>query len=73
MLNDIIADQREDIIVLRGQVAALQERVRRMAVALELTAGNIRSLGPAGSFSDAPFAEYREWLKVVEDAIKTTR
>lgn len=31
MLNEIIADQRHDIIVLRGQVASLQERVRRMA------------------------------------------
>lgn len=33
--------------------------------ALKVTAGNIRSLGPAGVLG----AEYRVWLRVVEEAI----
>lgn len=35
--------------------------------ALDVTAGNIRSLGPAGALDGAPM-EYREWLAVVETA-----
>lgn len=36
-----------------------------MLEALRTTAGNIRSLGPAGALGES----YREWLRVVEDAI----
>lgn len=34
--------------------------------ALKVTAGNIRSLGPAGALAPVP---YREWLKIVEKGI----
>jgi hypothetical protein len=39
-----------------------------MLEALEVTAENIRSLGPAGALSKV-YAPYEEWLKVVEAAI----
>lgn len=35
---------------------------------LRVTAGNIRSLGPAGALE--PFEPYRLWLALIEDAIK---
>lgn len=40
-----------------------------MLAALKATAGNIRSLGPAGALSHVPFAPYQEWLAVVDAAI----
>ena len=36
--------------------------------ALQTTAGNIRSLGPAGALGD-PYKPYRPWLALVERAI----
>lgn len=39
-----------------------------MLDALKTTAGNIRSLGPAGALSAVP-VEYREWLRVIDSAI----
>jgi len=36
--------------------------------ALQTTAGNIRSLGPAGALSE-PYTPYRPWLALVERAI----
>ncbi len=36
--------------------------------ALNVTAGNIRSLGPAGALNGVPM-EYREWLALVEAAL----
>lgn len=39
-----------------------------MLEALKTTAGNIRSLGPAGALTRIPM-EYREWLAVVDAAI----
>lgn len=41
--------------------------IARLVEVLEVTAGNIRSLGPAGDLVPVP---YRVWLAVVEDAIK---
>jgi len=41
--------------------------IAEMVEALSVTAGNIRSLGPAGDIG--PYAVYQPWLKVVEDAI----
>lgn len=42
--------------------------LKRARDALDITAGNIRSLGPAGALNGAPM-EYREWLAVVETAL----
>jgi hypothetical protein len=36
---------------------------------LEVTASNIRSLGPAGALSLAPYAPYQVWLAEVEKAL----
>ena len=38
-----------------------------MLEALKVSAGNIRSLGPAGAIE--PFTPYRIWLRFVEEAI----
>lgn len=46
---------------------ASAELIRELLDALLTTAGNIRSLGPAGALQ--PYTEYREWLAVVEAAI----
>lgn len=45
------------------------ERIARMTEALKTTAGNIRSLGPAGHLDRVPMP-YRIWLQVVEEAIR---
>lgn len=39
--------------------------------ALETTRGNIRSLGPARALDSVPM-EYREWLRVVDEALAAT-
>jgi hypothetical protein len=39
-----------------------------LLAALQLTAGNIRSLGPSGALSSLP-ESYRIWLSVVDEAI----
>lgn len=49
-----------------GRNAALSKALD----ALTLTRGNIASLGPAGALAEC-YTPYREWLLVVEDAIKT--
>ncbi|MPT23935.1 MAG: hypothetical protein E2577_13645 [Starkeya sp.] len=51
------------------EIAVAMSAASEMLEALKTTAGNIRSLGPAGALSAAPFANYREWLAVVEAAI----
>lgn len=53
--------------------AALRLMVAAPALlaALEVTAGNIRSLGPAGALE--PYAPYREWLAVVDAALSEAR
>lgn len=51
--------------VLRSLPAAEDSSTGLMLATLKTTAGNIRSLGPAGAVGES----YREWLKVVEDAI----
>lgn len=40
-----------------------------MLEALRVTAGNIRSLGPAGALGPV-YTPYRTWLKVVDEAIR---
>lgn len=53
--------------ILRNEKARDAQNVNaQMLEALQTTAGNIRSLGPAGAI---PW-EYEIWLKVVDDAIK---
>lgn len=42
--------------------------LKQARAALDVTAGNIRSLGPAGALNGTPM-EYREWLALVEAAI----
>jgi hypothetical protein len=57
--------------ISNGEVVAnvrLIAAAPEMLEALEVTAENIRSLGPAGALSKV-FAPYEEWLKVVEAAI----
>lgn len=46
---------------------------KKLVQVLEVTASNIRSLGPNGVFSDVPFAPYQIWLRVVEEAIEIAR
>lgn len=43
--------------------------IEEVKTALEVTASNIRSLGPAGVLSTAPFKPYQTWLEVVERAL----
>lgn len=43
----------------------------QMREALEITAGNIRSLGPAGALDKVPMP-YQVWLRVVEDALRNS-
>lgn len=43
------------------------EEIDRMREALRVTAGNIKSLGPAGAIG--PGREYEEWLRLVEAAL----
>lgn len=47
--------------------ASLIAAAPSMLDALQVTAGNIRSLGPAGALPEP----YTVWLRVVEDAIAT--
>lgn len=42
--------------------------LKQARAALEVTAGNIRSLGPARALNGVPM-EYREWLALVETAL----
>ena len=44
------------------------EVVAQMLEALKTTAGNIRSLGPAGALASV-YEPYEKWLALVEDAI----
>lgn len=46
-----------------------QEAYAAMLEVLKVTAGNIRSLGPAGALGTI-YAPYTVWLRVVEDAIQ---
>jgi hypothetical protein len=46
---------------------ALIASAPEMLEVLRTTAGNIRSLGPAGAIE--PFTPYLEWLRVVEEVI----
>ena len=54
--------------VMRRANARLIAAAPEMYEALRTTSANIRSLGPAGALDDVPMP-YREWLKVVEDAL----
>jgi hypothetical protein len=53
------------------RMADLVRQRNALLAALRVTAGNIRSLGPAGALDAIPDS-YRIWLQVVEDAIATT-
>lgn len=46
---------------------------KKLVQVLEVTASNIRSLGPNGTFGGIPFAPYQVWLRVVEEAIETAK
>lgn len=46
----------------------LRDAVAFLRGALQTTAGNIRSLGPAGALDAVPMP-YREWLLLVETAL----
>jgi hypothetical protein len=50
------------------RMAELVRQRTALLAALRVTAGNIRSLGPAGALDAIP-ESYRRWLQVVEDAI----
>lgn len=63
-LSLTIADDDQFTRDLRALVVA----VRRMREALQTTAGNIRSLGPAGGLDRVPM-EYQRWLASVEAAL----
>ena len=58
---------RPEVAPLRLRLDLLVVRAAKMRAALEVTEGNIRSLGPAGAL--APFEPYREWLGVVREAL----
>ena len=49
--------------------ARLLAAAPEMLGVLKVTAGNIRSLGPAGAL-DKVWGAYEVWLRVVEDAIR---
>lgn len=62
--NLIVEAVNQHATLIEQRRALLAQRDELLA-ALRVTAGNIRSLGPAGALNDA----YRPWLAVVEDAI----
>lgn len=55
-----------------GSYERLCDAVSFLRDALQTTAGNIRSLGPAGALDAVPMP-YREWLLVVETALAKAR
>ena len=53
--------------MLRENMLKCAEEIDRMREALRVTAGNIKSLGPAWAIG--PGREYEEWLRLVEAAL----
>lgn len=50
------------------EICERDEQIARMREALQTTAGNIRSLGPAGALDQVPMP-YQRWLAAVEAAL----
>lgn len=63
---------KRDYIERQKANAAMVAATADLLQALETTASNIRSLGPAGALGPVPLP-YREWLAVVESAIAKTK
>lgn len=67
--------EQQPLVCAHGQLGRSCEicerdaRIARMRQALVTTAGNIRSLGPAGALERVP-EPYTIWLAVVEEAIR---
>ena len=57
----------ERMRAIGDQVERMMQERRVLLEALQITAGNIKSLGPAGALGSA--REYEEWLRLVEEAI----
>jgi hypothetical protein len=50
--------------------ATLYAAAPELLAALQVTRGNVASLGPAGALANLPvYAEYREWLAVLDEVI----
>lgn len=75
-VGELVARMRRDAEAGNGVQlgpTALRELLAlhdEMLLALRTSAGNVRSLGPAGAIDCAPFAPYRLWLAMLEQAIR---
>lgn len=57
----------ERMRAIGDQVERMMQERHVLLEALQITAGNIKSLGPAGALG--PTREYEKWLQLVEEAI----
>jgi hypothetical protein len=69
-LDELLAAIRALQFQSDHEIDRLLKQNKELLAALRVTAGNIRSLGPAGGLDAIPDS-YRIWLQVVEDAIAT--
>lgn len=60
----VVTDRERD---LAERLAVAEQQRDRMLHALRISRGNVASLGPAGALQ--PYAEYREWLRMIDEAI----
>jgi hypothetical protein len=63
--------QAEQMRTIGDQVERMMMERHILMEALAVTAGNIKSLGPAGALG--PGQEYEAWLELVEAAIRRCR
>jgi hypothetical protein len=48
----------------------MASRLATVRTALEVSVGNIRSLGPARALDGIPYAPYQRWLQLIRDALE---
>ena len=65
------SEQAEQMRRVGDQVERMMQERHVLLEALHITAGNIKSLGPAGALG--PGQEYEAWLELVEAAIRRCR
>lgn len=61
----------ERMRIIGDQIESMKQERLILLEALEITAGNIKSLGPAGALG--PGREYEAWLQLVDRAIRRCR